>query len=79
MLSEDDDFNPWLHRGLGVDEDDGAEQPVCASVDQAIPSSNIGFKLLQKMGWTQGKGLGRKEDGEGAHACVRAPLYAVGR
>lgn len=28
-----------------------------------IPDANVGFKLLQKMGWSKGKGLGRDENG----------------
>ena len=33
-----------------------------ASTDAAIPDSNVGFQMLQKMGW-KGQGLGSKEDG----------------
>ncbi|CAM6124788.1 unnamed protein product [Calypogeia fissa] len=33
-----------------------------ASVDTQLSSSNVGFKLLQKMGW-KGKGLGKDEQG----------------
>jgi len=38
------------------------ENLVQASMDTAISSDNIGYKLLQKMGW-KGQGLGR--DGSG--------------
>lgn len=34
-----------------------------ASLDAAIPASNRGFQMLQRMGWSQGKGLGAAEDG----------------
>lgn len=30
---------------------------------QAASSGNIGFKLMSKMGWKEGKGLGKSEDG----------------
>lgn len=60
----DDDFRedfrlPINHRPTeNVDLDD-VEQ---ASLDTHITSSNIGFRLLQKMGWS-GKGLGKDEQG----------------
>jgi len=34
-----------------------------SSMDDPISSSNIGYKLLQKMGWTEGKGLGPELQG----------------
>jgi hypothetical protein len=33
-----------------------------ATLDTQLPSSNVGFRLLQKMGW-KGKGLGKDEQG----------------
>lgn len=33
-----------------------------ASVDTQLSSSNVGYRLLQKMGW-KGKGLGKDEQG----------------
>jgi splicing factor 4 len=38
----------------------------------AIGADNIGHKLLQKMGWKEGKGIGAKEDGR------TAPVAAAG-
>jgi len=28
-----------------------------------IPDENVGYRLLQKMGWSKGKGLGRNGNG----------------
>lgn len=42
---------------LGVPEED-----LTPSDESAIDSSNIGFKMMQKLGWTGG-GLGSKKDG----------------
>ena len=47
-----------------------------ASLDAAIPSSNRGFQMLQRMGWSQGKGLGAAEDGE-AHRSPPAPVQCL--
>eukprot|EP00088_Acartia_fossae_P070667 TRINITY_DN9533_c1_g1_i2.p1 TRINITY_DN9533_c1_g1~~TRINITY_DN9533_c1_g1_i2.p1 ORF type:complete len:650 (-),score=158.06 TRINITY_DN9533_c1_g1_i2:198-2114(-) len=34
-----------------------------ASLDQAISNKNKGFKMLEKMGWVEGGGLGKEKDG----------------
>lgn len=47
---------------------DNVEQ---ASIDIQLPSSNVGFRLLQKMGW-KGKGLGKDEQGQFSH--MKLPL-----
>lgn len=39
------------------------EAPVAASVLEPIGSENVGNKLLQKMGWTEGQGLGKLNQG----------------
>ena len=31
--------------------------------EHKLDESNIGFRLLQKAGWTEGEGLGEKQDG----------------
>ncbi|KAF8392748.1 hypothetical protein HHK36_023097 [Tetracentron sinense] len=51
-----------------------------ASLDTQLTSSNIGFRLLQKMGW-KGKGLGKDEQGivEPIKAGIRDPKLGVGK
>lgn len=48
---------------------DNVEQ---ASLDTQLTSSNIGFRLLQKMGW-KGKGLGKNE--QGMMCIYRLPFF----
>ncbi|XP_022105639.1 angiogenic factor with G patch and FHA domains 1-like isoform X5 [Acanthaster planci] len=45
------------------------DQP--ASVDRAIESSNVGHKMLSKMGWTEGQSLGKGDRG------IKEPIQAV--
>lgn len=55
-----DDFRlPIGHRPTENVDLENVEQ---ASLDTQLTSSNIGFRLLQKMGW-KGKGLGKDEQG----------------
>ncbi|XP_024541746.1 G patch domain-containing protein 8 [Selaginella moellendorffii] len=51
-----------------------------ASVNTQISDSNVGFRLLQKMGW-KGKGLGKDEQGivEPIRADSRDPKLGVGK
>lgn len=51
-----------------------------ASLDTQLTSSNIGFRLLQKMGW-KGKGLGKDEQGmvEPIKAGMRDPKLGIGK
>ena len=56
---------------------DGVEQ---ASLDTKLTSSNVGFRLLQKMGW-KGKGLGKDEQGivEPIKSGIRDPKLGIGK
>ncbi|KAI4364635.1 hypothetical protein MLD38_020699 [Melastoma candidum] len=51
-----------------------------ASLDTMLTSSNIGFRLLQKMGWS-GKGLGKDEQGitEPIKSDMREPKLGIGK
>ena len=50
---------PIDHRVEDSLETDGLQM---ASVHTAISENNVGFQMLQRMGW-KGQGLGSKEDG----------------
>ncbi|XP_065853923.1 uncharacterized protein [Euphorbia lathyris] len=56
---------------------DNVEQ---ASLDTMLTASNIGFRLLQKMGW-KGKGLGKDEQGiiEPIKSGIRDPKLGIGK
>ncbi|KAG6502753.1 hypothetical protein ZIOFF_035040 [Zingiber officinale] len=79
-LAEDvlGDFRlPISHRPTENLDTDNLEQ---ASLDTQLTSSNVGFRLLQKMGW-KGKGLGKNEQGitEPIKAGMRDPKLGVGK
>ncbi|KAL3151579.1 hypothetical protein ABBQ38_012575 [Trebouxia sp. C0009 RCD-2024] len=58
-----DDVEPWhLPIGHRVEDSLDTDGIAMASTDTAIPDSNKGFQMLQKMGW-KGTGLGRNENG----------------
>ncbi|KAE9593733.1 hypothetical protein Lal_00036400 [Lupinus albus] len=77
-----DDFSedfrlPINHRPTENVDLENVEQ---ASLDTQLSSSNVGFKLLQKMGW-KGKGLGKDEQGitEPIKSGIRDPRLGVGK
>ncbi|CAM6017658.1 unnamed protein product [Sphagnum compactum] len=79
-LSEDlgEEFQlPISHRPVENLDTSHLEQ---ATLDTQLPSSNVGFRLLQKMGW-KGKGLGKDEQGivEPIKAGVRDAKLGVGK
>ncbi|KAK8520252.1 hypothetical protein V6N13_031286 [Hibiscus sabdariffa] len=51
-----------------------------ATLDTRLNSSNVGFRLLQKMGW-KGKGLGKDEQGitEPIRSGMRDPKLGIGK
>lgn len=83
-----DDAEPWhLPIGHRVEDSLDTDGIAMASTDTAIPDSNKGFQMLQKMGW-KGTGLGRNENGERASlnmqvwlraAAVHVPLGTCGQ
>ncbi|KAF3454744.1 hypothetical protein FNV43_RR05192 [Rhamnella rubrinervis] len=68
---------PINHRPTENVDLDNVEQ---ASLDTQLSSSNIGYKLLQKMGW-KGKGLGKDEQGitEPIKSGIRDPKLGIGK
>lgn len=56
--------------------------PPCAhrqvEAESSIGADNVGHKLLQKMGWQQGKGIGAKGDGRTAPVAPGASAAAAG-
>lgn len=79
-LSEDlgEEFQlPISHRPVENLDTSHLEQ---ATLDTQLSSSNVGFRLLQKMGW-KGKGLGKDEQGivEPIKAGVRDAKLGVGK
>uniref|UniRef100_K3Y7W5 G-patch domain-containing protein n=2 Tax=Setaria italica TaxID=4555 RepID=K3Y7W5_SETIT len=81
-LDEEDDLEefrlPMSHRPTENLDTEGLEQ---ASVHTQLTASNVGFRLLQKMGWKTGKGLGKNEQGilEPIRADIRDAKLGVGK
>ncbi|KAD0514133.1 hypothetical protein E3N88_44143 [Mikania micrantha] len=68
---------PIHHRPVENVDLDNVEQ---TSLDTQLTSSNVGFRLLQKMGW-KGKGLGKNEQGitEPIKSGIRDSKLGVGK
>lgn len=68
---DDDFYLPLSHRANDPLETSGIDM---ATVDTAVPDSNKGYQMLRAMGWKEGVGLGRNEDG--AH-CGALPVSSL--
>lgn len=44
----------------------------------ANDQTRFGLKMLQKMGWTEGKGLGKYEQGQTTHVKLTTPVEREG-
>ncbi|XWS42277.1 hypothetical protein CRYUN_Cryun16bG0001200 [Craigia yunnanensis] len=68
---------PISHKPTENVDLDNVEQ---ATLDTRLNSSNVGFRLLQKMGW-KGKGLGKDEQGilEPIRSGIRDPKLGIGK
>ncbi|XP_019158361.1 PREDICTED: uncharacterized protein LOC109180702 isoform X1 [Ipomoea nil] len=69
-----EDFRlPISHRPTENVDLENVEQ---APLDKQLTSSNVGFRLLQKMGW-KGKGLGKNEQGIIVHRMIWKALISL--
>jgi hypothetical protein len=60
-LQDEESLEKFEKGENGLDDFEGPEH--VASVHTHIEGSNVGFQLLAKMGWSQGAGLGKNEQG----------------
>lgn len=58
---------------------DGAHIPVVPLINLVIDKGGFGFKMLQKMGWSEGRGLGANLDGTVEHVKVALKSDSAGR
>ena len=64
LLDDEDSFR--IPIGVRIEDSLDTTGLQTASLHEAIPQTNKGFQMLQRMGWNQGRGLGRNQDGEQA-------------
>ncbi|GBC06124.1 hypothetical protein RclHR1_06640002 [Rhizophagus clarus] len=79
LLEEDDAFS--LPRGHVPQSYLDLTSTDMASMDEHLPESNIGYKLLMKMGWKAGQGLGSSQQGrkEPIRIDIKSDSLGVGK
>jgi len=77
MDDYDEDYMPSFNNNQAIDYNNYEK----SSMDCPISSSNIGYKLLQKMGWTEGKGLGPELQGrvDPIRIEIKEDFWGVGK
>ncbi|RGB27583.1 G-patch domain-containing protein [Rhizophagus diaphanus] len=79
LLEEEDAFS--LPRGHIPQSYLDLSSTDMASMDEHLPESNIGYKLLMKMGWKAGQGLGSSQQGrkEPIRIDIKSDSLGVGK
>ncbi|CAB4481227.1 unnamed protein product [Rhizophagus irregularis] len=79
LLEEEDAFS--LPRGHVPQSYLDLSSTDMASMDEHLPESNIGYKLLMKMGWKAGQGLGSSQQGrkEPIRIDIKSDSLGVGK
>ena len=84
LLEEGEGSKPYKDRAgarrLHKGSDNPYEKTEVSDVNSSIRSSNKGFKMLSKMGWNEGGGLGKDQQGrvEPVRADVRTERAGLG-
>ncbi|RUP36111.1 hypothetical protein BC936DRAFT_138489 [Jimgerdemannia flammicorona] len=66
LLEDEPLIYPRNHQPTGYVNIDQADQ---ASMDTHIPEHNVGYRLLVRMGWKEGMGLGSSQQGKKISRC----------
>ncbi|KAF9957828.1 G patch domain-containing protein 8 [Mortierella alpina] len=73
--SDDDSLN---ERDFGIDGYDSGPEVEAADMQTHIPESNMGYRLLVKMGWKAGTGLGQNATGRTAPVEIERKQDVLG-